>query len=85
MCVSNHLNRHSNPAARASTSTSIAGDDFVSFGTDWDGALSTRRDAFTCLDPPKLTGNMSQRGLSPESVQIIVESSALPVIGALRS
>jgi membrane dipeptidase len=62
----------------------IAGDDFASLGSDWDGAISTPRDMLTCLELPKLADKMLERGLKPESVQKILGGNALRVIAALR-
>jgi membrane dipeptidase len=62
----------------------IAGDDFISLGSDWDGAISTPRDMPTCLELPKLADLMLHRGWKPESVKKALGGNALRVIEALR-
>lgn len=62
----------------------IAGDDHVSLGSDWDGAISTPRDMPTCLELPKLADLMLKRGWKPESVQKALGGNALRVIESLR-
>ena len=62
----------------------IAGDDFVSLGSDWDGAISTPRDMPTCLELPKLADLMLRRGWKPESIKKALGGNALRVIEALR-
>jgi membrane dipeptidase len=62
----------------------VAGDDFVSLGSDWDGAISTPRDMPTCLELPKLAHLMLERGWKAESVQKALGGNALRVIEALR-
>ena len=62
----------------------IAGDDHVSLGSDWDGAISTPRDMPTCLELPKLADLMLKRGWKPESIQKALGGNALRVIESLR-
>ncbi len=62
----------------------IAGDDFASLGSDWDGAICTPRDMPTCLELPRLVDVMLRRGWSGESVKKVLGGNALRVIEALR-
>ncbi len=60
------------------------GEDFVSLGSDWDGAILTPRDMPTCLELPRLVEHMLQRGWSPERIGKILGGNALRTIAALR-
>lgn len=62
----------------------VAGDDFASLGSDWDGAISTPRDMPTCLELPRLADAMLKRGFEPESIQKILGGNAIRVIEQLR-
>ncbi|MFO0550337.1 MAG: membrane dipeptidase [Polyangiaceae bacterium] len=62
----------------------VAGDDFASLGSDWDGAIVTPRDMPTCLELPKLAHVLLERGLAPESVQKILGKNFLRVVESLR-
>jgi membrane dipeptidase len=60
------------------------GDDHVSLGSDWDGAIVTPRDMPTCLELPRLVELMLRRGHRPERVQKILGGNFLRVVSALR-
>ncbi|NUP13276.1 MAG: hypothetical protein HOW73_45130 [Polyangiaceae bacterium] len=62
----------------------VAGDDFASLGSDWDGAIVTPRDMPTCLELPILVDKMLTRGLSPSTVRKILGANFLRVVEALR-
>lgn len=60
------------------------GEDCASLGSDWDGAITTPRDMPTCLELPRLTQIMLDRGWSAERIQKIMGGNALRAIEALR-
>jgi len=60
------------------------GDDHVSLGSDWDGAIITPRDMPTCLELPKLVQVMLDRGYSEERVRKILGGNFLRVLRHLR-
>ncbi|MFO0660508.1 MAG: membrane dipeptidase [Polyangiaceae bacterium] len=62
----------------------VAGDDYVSLGSDWDGAILPPRDMPTCLELPKVVQIMLDRGWKPERIQKILGGNALRTIEALR-
>lgn len=62
----------------------IAGDDFASLGSDWDGMICTPRDMPSCLELPRLADKLLERGMRPESVKKVLGGNALRVIEALR-
>ncbi len=62
----------------------VAGDDYASLGSDWDGAISTPRDMPTCLELPKLVDLMLKRGWKEQSVRKVLGGNALRAIELLR-
>lgn len=60
------------------------GDDFVSLGSDWDGAIVTPRDMPTCLELPRLVEALLRRGLAPESIRKLLGANFLRVLEQLR-
>lgn len=62
----------------------VAGEDFISLGSDWDGMIVTPRDMPTCLELPRLVQKMLDRGFSPERVQKAMGGNFLRVLGELR-
>ncbi len=63
---------------------SLVGDDHVSLGSDWDGAIVPPHDMPTCLELPRLVDEMLRRGWSTERIQKILAENALRTIAALR-
>jgi membrane dipeptidase len=62
----------------------VAGEDFASLGSDWDGAIVPPRDMPTCLELPRLVELMLRRGWRPERIQKILGGNFLRVVQALR-
>lgn len=62
----------------------LVGDDFVSLGSDWDGAILPPRDMPTCLELPRLVGEMLRRGWSHERIHKILGGNFLRVVEQLR-
>jgi len=62
----------------------VAGDDFASLGSDWDGAIVTPRDMPTCLELPKLVQLMLDRGFSAERVRKILGANWLRTLALMR-
>lgn len=62
----------------------VAGEDFASLGSDWDGAIIPPRDLRTCLELPKLAQLMLDRGWSGERVRKVLGGNVLRVVEALR-
>lgn len=62
----------------------LVGDEHVSLGSDWDGAITTPRDMPTCLELPRLVQAMLDRGLSADSIQKVLGENFLRVLRALR-
>lgn len=62
----------------------VAGDDFVSLGSDWDGMILPPRDMPTCLELPRLVQIMLERGWRAESIQKILGGNFLRALGLLR-
>lgn len=62
----------------------VAGEDFVSLGSDWDGFIITPRDMPTCSELPRLVQLMLDRGWSEQRVQKILGKNFLRVVQALR-
>ena len=63
---------------------SVIGDDHAALGSDWDGAIITPRDMRTCLELPRLTQLMLDRGWSSERIHKILGANFLRALGALR-
>jgi membrane dipeptidase len=62
----------------------VAGEDYASLGSDWDGAIVTPRDMPTCLELPKLVHLMLERGYGAERIRKILGLNFLRVVEALR-
>jgi membrane dipeptidase len=62
----------------------VAGEDFASLGSDWDGSIVTPRDMRTCLELPKLVQIMLDRGFDPERVRKILGGNFLRSLELLR-
>lgn len=62
----------------------VVGDDHVSLGSDWDGAISPPRDMRTCLELPRLVEEMLRRGWSSGRIEKVLGGNALRTIAALR-
>lgn len=62
----------------------VVGDDHVSIGSDWDGAITTPRDMPTCLELPKLVQLMLDRGFSDDRIRKILGGNFLRVLRHLR-
>lgn len=62
----------------------IAGDEFASLGSDWDGAIVTPRDMPTCLELPKIVDIMLRRGWKEDRVRKVLGLNFLRVVEALR-
>lgn len=62
----------------------VAGDDFVSLGSDWDGMILPPRDMATCLELPKLVHIMLERGWPAPRIQKALGGNFLRVLGHLR-
>jgi membrane dipeptidase len=62
----------------------VVGDDFVSLGSDWDGAILPPRDMPTVLELPKIVQVMLDRGWSADRIQKILGGNYLRCVGHLR-
>ena len=62
----------------------VVGEDFVSLGSDWDGAIVPPLDMPTCLELPRLVSAMLSRGFSPERIHKIMGGNFLRALGLLR-
>jgi membrane dipeptidase len=62
----------------------VAGEDFASLGSDWDGAIVTPRDLPTCLELPRLAQLMLDRGWSPERIGKIFGGNWLRTLALMR-
>lgn len=60
------------------------GDDFVSLGSDWDGAILPPRDMRTCLELPKLCEEMLSRGYDATRIGKILGKNFLRTVETLR-
>jgi membrane dipeptidase len=60
------------------------GDDHVSLGSDWDGAIVTPRDMQTCLELPRLVQIMLDRGWREESIRKVLGGNFLRALRDLR-
>jgi membrane dipeptidase len=60
------------------------GEDFVSLGSDWDGAILPPRDMKTCLELPRLVDLMLQRGYSDTRIRKVLGQNFLRTLGSLR-
>jgi membrane dipeptidase len=62
----------------------VAGDDFISLGSDWDGMILPPRDMPTCLELPRLVDIMLRRGWSSDRIQKTLGGNFLRVLGHIR-
>lgn len=62
----------------------VAGEDHVSLGSDWDGSIVTPRDMPTCLELPRLTQAMLDRGWSEARIRKVLGQNFLRVVEAVR-
>ena len=62
----------------------VAGEDHVSLGSDWDGSIVTPRDMPTCLELPRLTQAMLERGWSEQRVRKVLGLNFLRVVESVR-
>jgi membrane dipeptidase len=62
----------------------VAGEDAVSLGSDWDGSIVTPRDMPTCLELPRLTHAMLERGWSEARIRKVLGLNFLRVVESLR-
>ena len=62
----------------------VAGDDFVSLGSDWDGLIVTPRDMRTCLELPRLVQIMLDRKWPEERVRKALGANYLRAFAILR-
>lgn len=73
-CVCNHI----------AHTVATVGEDYVSLGSDWDGAIVTPHDMPTCLELPRLVDALLRRGLGPQTIQKLLGQNFLRVLGRLR-
>jgi membrane dipeptidase len=62
----------------------VAGEDFASLGSDWDGSIVPPRDLPTCLELPRLVQIMLERRWQPERVQKVLGGNFLRALRLLR-
>lgn len=60
------------------------GEDHVSLGSDWDGAILPPRDLRSPLELPRLVDLMLARDLSPEAIKKVLGENFLRVVAAVR-
>lgn len=62
----------------------VAGEDHVSLGSDWDGAITTPRDMPTVLELPVLVQHMLDAGWTDTRIAKVLSGNALRVLEAIR-
>ncbi|WP_436793398.1 dipeptidase [Actinospongicola halichondriae] len=62
----------------------LVGEDHVSLGSDWDGAIMPPRDLRRPADLPNLVAGMLRRGWTIDRCRKVLGTNALRVIGAVR-
>jgi len=62
----------------------LVGDDHLSIGSDWDGAITTPRDMPTCLELPVLVQRMLDAGFSDARIQKIMGGNFLRTLSHMR-
>ncbi|MCC1498295.1 dipeptidase [Alcanivorax sp. 1008] len=62
----------------------VAGEDYVSLGSDWDGMIVTPRDMKTALELPLLVEIMLRRNWTPEQIQKTLGGNYLRVMKMIR-
>jgi len=60
------------------------GEDHVSLGSDWDGAILPPRDLRSPLELPRLVDLMLQRGFGDETIRKVLGDNFLRVVAAVR-
>jgi membrane dipeptidase len=63
---------------------SVVGEDHVSLGSDWDGAICTPRDMPTCAELPLLVDALLNRNVSERAVRKILGQNFLRVVALLK-
>ncbi len=62
----------------------VAGDDFVSIGSDFDGAICPPRDLVTPIELPRLVDHLLRRGVSTDAIRKLLGANFLRVVEAVR-
>ena len=62
----------------------VIGEDHVSLGTDYDGAISPPKDLPTLFELPRIVQVMLERGHSPERIGKVLGGNFLRTVEALR-
>jgi membrane dipeptidase len=62
----------------------VAGEDFVSLGSDFDGAICPPRDLVTPVELPRLVDLLLRRGVSTDAVRKLLGANFLRVVEQLR-
>jgi membrane dipeptidase len=62
----------------------VAGEDHVSLGSDWDGAIVTPRDMQTCEELPRLTHALLERRWPEQRVRKVLGLNFLRVVESVR-
>jgi membrane dipeptidase len=62
----------------------LVGEDFISLGSDWDGAITTPRDLRTCLELPRVVQHMLDAGWSDTRVRKALGGNFLRTLSAMR-
>ena len=60
------------------------GEDFVSLGSDWDGAIIPPRDLRSCITLPRLVQRLLDRGLSTTAIKKVLGENFLRALRDLR-
>jgi membrane dipeptidase len=76
--------RHETIARHLEHVVTVAGEDHVSLGSDWDGSIVTPRDMPTCLELPRLTQTLLERGWSEQRVRKLLGLNFLRVVESVR-
>lgn len=63
---------------------SVVGDEHVSLGSDWDGAICTPRDMPTCLELPLLVQALLDADVSPDTIGKVLGANFLRVVSDLK-
>lgn len=62
----------------------VVGEDHAAIGSDYDGAIIPPRDLATCLELPRLTQHMLDRGWSAERIHKVLGGNFLRALALLR-
>lgn len=76
--------RHDRIVAHIVHAMKVMGEDCVSLGSDWDGAIVTPTDLRTCLELPRLVQGLLNAGVTSAQVQKILGGNFLRVLKELR-